>query len=55
MLNKRTEISVNADTGTNTHWQVMIAWIETSDVKFPGIIEIFEACGSLIYCSCEAD
>ena len=26
-----------------THWQVMIAWIETSDVKFPWIIEIFEA------------
>ena len=55
MLNKRTEISVNADTGTNTHWQVMIAWIETSDVKFLGIIAIFEACGSLIYCSCKAD
>ena len=33
----------------------MIAWIETSDVKFLGIIEIFEACGNLIYCSCEAD
>ena len=36
-------------------WQVMIPWIETPDVKFPGIIETFEACGSLIYCSCEAD
>ena len=34
----------------------MITWIETSDVKlkFLGIIEIFEVCGSLIYCSCEA-
>ena len=29
----------------------MIAWIETSDVKVPGTIEILEACGSLIYCS----
>ena len=38
-------------------WQVMIAWTETSDVKlkFLGIIEIFEAWGSLIYCSCGAD
>ena len=27
----------------------------TSDVKFLGISEIFEACDSLIYCSCEAD
>ena len=51
MLNKRT----NAGTRTNTHWQVMIAWNEASDVKFPGIIEIFEACDRLIYCSCEAD
>ena len=25
------------------HWQVMMAWIKTSDVKFLGIIEIFEA------------
>ena len=33
----------------------MIVWIETSDVKFTAIIEIFEACGSLIYCSWEAD
>ena len=34
----------------------MITWIEKSDVKlkFLGIIEIFEVCGSLIYCSCEA-
>ena len=55
MLNKRTEISANADIGTNTHWQVMIAWIETSDVKFPGIIEIFEDCGSLIYCIWKED
>ena len=45
----------NADTGTNTHWQVMMAWIETSDVKFPGVIEMFEACGSLIYCSRKVD
>ena len=37
------------------HWQIMIAWIEASDVKFSGIIEILEACGSLLYCSCEAD
>ena len=38
-------------------WQVMIAWTETSDVKlkFLEIIEIFEACGSLIYRSCGAD
>ena len=38
-------------------WQVMITWIEASDVKlkFLEIIEIFEACGSLIYCNCEAD
>ena len=36
-------------------WQVTIAWIETSNVKlkFLEIIEIFEACGNLIYC--EAD
>ena len=27
-----------------THWQVMIAWTETSDVKFLGTIDIFEAC-----------
>ena len=35
----------------------MIAWIKTSDLKlkFLEIIEIFETCGSLIYCSCEAD
>ena len=38
-------------------WQVTIAWIQASDVKlkFFEIVEIFEACGSLIYCSCEAD
>ena len=38
-------------------WQVTIAWIETSDVKlkFHEVIEIFEACCSLIYCSYEAD
>ena len=38
------------------YWQVMIARIETSGVKlkFLEIIEIFEAFGSLIYCSCEA-
>ena len=55
MLNKRTEIISKCRHRTNTHWQVMIEWIETSDVKSRGIIEIFEACGSLIYCSCEAD
>ena len=33
----------------------MIAWTETSYVKVPEIIEIFEACGSLMYCSGEAD
>ena len=48
-LNKRTGILANAGIETNVHWQVMIAWIETSDVKFLGIIEIFEAGGSLIY------
>ena len=49
--------SVNAGTGTNIPWQVTIAWIETSVAKlnFLEIIEIFEACGNLIYCSCEAD
>ena len=32
-------------------WQVTTAWIETSGVKlkFLEIIEIFEACGNLIY------
>ena len=52
------KLSANAGTEINTHWQVMIGCTETSDVKFTGIIEIFlifEACGSLIYCSCEAD
>ena len=33
MLNKRTEISANAGTGTNMFWQVMIAWIETLNVR----------------------
>ena len=35
----------------------MIAWIKASDLKlkFLEIIESFETCGSLIYCSCEAD
>ena len=37
------------------HRPVTILWSETPDVKFLGIIEIFEACGCLIYCSCEAD
>ena len=38
-------------------WRVTIAWIEASDLKlkFREIIEIFEACDCLIYCSCEAD
>ena len=38
-------------------WQVKIAQIETSDVKlkFREIIETFEACGNLIYCSYEAN
>ena len=36
--------------------QVTIAWIETDvKLKFLEIIEIFEACGNLIYCSSEAD
>ena len=37
--------------------QVTIARTETSDVKlkFLEIFEIFEACGNLIYCSCEGD
>ena len=43
MLNRQTEKSANAGTGTNTHWQVMIAWTETSDVEFCGIIEICKA------------
>ena len=43
MLNRRTEKSANAGTGTNTHWQVMIAWIETSGVEFRGIIDICKA------------
>ena len=55
MLNKRTEIISKCRHRNKYALQVMIAWIETSDVKFPGIIEIFEACGSLSYCSCEAD
>ena len=48
MLSKPTEIITNADTGTNTPWQVTIAWTETSDVKlkFPEIFEIFGACGN---------
>ena len=33
-------------------WQVTIVWTETSDVKLK-FLEIFEACGNLIYCSCE--
>ena len=37
------------------HWQVMIACIEISDIKFLGIIDIFETFDNLIYCSCEAD
>ena len=52
------KLSANAGTEINMHWQVMIACIETSDVKFTGIIEIFEflkLVASLIYCSCEAD
>ena len=57
MLNKQTEIISKAGTGTIMLWQVTIAWIQASDVKlkFFEIVEIFEACGSLIYCSSEAD
>ena len=40
--------SANAGTGTNRHWKVMMAWIETSDVKFLGFIETFEACGMAV-------
>ena len=36
------KLSANAGTEINTHWQVMVACIETSNVKFTGIIEIFE-------------
>ena len=48
--------SFNAGTGTNMPQKVTIAWIEAADVKlkFLEIIEIFEACGNPIYCSCEA-
>ena len=50
MLNKRTEIISKSDIGTNTPWQVTIAWTETSDVKlkFLEIFEIFGACSNLI-------
>ena len=41
ILNKRTEIISKCR--HRKYWQVMITWIETSDVKFPGTIEIFEA------------
>ena len=36
------KLSANAGREINTHWQVMIACIEASDVKFTGIIKIFE-------------
>ena len=55
MLNKRTEIISKCRHRKNTHWQIMIPWTKTSDVHFPGIVEIFQACNSLIYCICEAD
>ena len=48
---------MSAGTGTDMPWQVTISWIETSDVKlkFLEIIDFFEACGNLMYCSCETD
>ena len=53
MLNQRTEIISKYALAS----QDTIQWIVISDEKltFLEIIEIFEAGGSLIYCSCEAD
>ena len=46
----------NMKSAINPSWQVTIAWIETYvKFKFNEIIKIFVDCGSLIYCSCEAD
>ena len=56
MLNKQTEIISKCKYRNKYALASLITWIETSDVKlkFLRIIEIFEVCGSLIYCSCEA-
>ena len=51
MLNQRTEIMRHRNKYALV---ITIAWTGTSDVKLK-FLEIFGACGHLIYCSCEAD